>query len=89
MMNMALWILIGGAVGWLAHMYLGFDKRGPLGSAIIGALGAVVGGNLVAPMFNAGAAVPEAFTTAGMFFAAALAVAFLLISNFVHSRWGV
>jgi uncharacterized membrane protein YeaQ/YmgE (transglycosylase-associated protein family) len=84
-----MWILTGGAVGWLAYTYLGLDKRGMIGSAIIGALGGVVGGNLVAPMFNAGAAVPEALTTASVFFAAAVAVAFLLISNFVHKRWGV
>jgi len=88
-MNIALWILIGGAVGWLAYSYLGLDKRGMVGSVIIGGLGAVVGGNLVAPMFNAGAAVPDAFTTGGLFFAAALAVAFLLVSNFVHKHWGV
>ena len=86
---MAMWILTGGVVGWLGYTYLGFDKRGVIGAAIIGALGAVVGGQLVAPMFNVGAAVPEAFTTAGLFFAAAVAVAFLLISNFVHKRWGV
>ena len=88
-MNIALWILTGGAVGWLAFLYLGFDRRGMIGAVIIGALGAVVGGQLVAPMFAAGAAVPDAVTSAGLFFAASLAVAFLLISNFVHKRWGV
>jgi uncharacterized membrane protein YeaQ/YmgE (transglycosylase-associated protein family) len=88
-MNMALWILTGGAVGWLAFLYLGFDRRGMIGAVLIGALGAVVGGQLVAPMFTAGAAVPDALTSAGLFFAASLAVAFLLVSNFVHKRWGV
>jgi uncharacterized membrane protein YeaQ/YmgE (transglycosylase-associated protein family) len=70
-------------------LYLGFDRRGMLGAVLIGALGAVVGGQLVAPMFTAGAAVPDALTSAGLFFAASLAVAFLLVSNFVHKRWGV
>jgi uncharacterized membrane protein YeaQ/YmgE (transglycosylase-associated protein family) len=88
-MNIALWILIGGAVGWLAYSYLGFDKRGLMGSALIGALGGVVGGKLIAPMFNVGAAVPEAFTSAGLLFAAALAGAFLVISEVVYKRWGL
>jgi hypothetical protein len=60
-----------------------------IASAIIGAVGGVIGGKLVAPMFNAGAAVPDAFTTAGLFFAASLAVASLLISNFVYKHWGL
>ena len=88
-MNIALWILIGGAVGWLAYSYLGFDKRGLMGAALIGALGGVVGGKLIAPMFNVGAAVPEAFTSAGLLFAAALAGGFLVISEVVYKRWGL
>jgi uncharacterized membrane protein YeaQ/YmgE (transglycosylase-associated protein family) len=88
-MNIALWILIGGAVGWLAYSYLSFDKRGLMGSTLIGALGGVVGGKLIAPMFNVGAAVPEAFTSASLLFAAALAGAFLVISEVVYKRWGL
>ena len=88
-MNMAIWLLAGGVVGWLAYAYLGFDKRGLMGSVIIGALGGAVGGTFIAPMFNVGAAAPEAFTAAGVLFAAALAAAFLLISNFVYKRWGL
>ena len=88
-MAMALWILIGGAVGWLAYTHLRFDRRGMLGSAIIGALGGVVGGKFIAPMFNVGAAAPEAFTSAGLLFAATLAGAFLVISEIVYKRWGL
>ena len=88
-MNIALWILIGSAVGWLAYSYLGFDKRGLMGSVLIGALGGAVGGKLIAPMFNVGAAVPDAFTSAGLLFAAGLAGAFLVVSEIVHRRWGL
>ena len=88
-MNIALWILIGSVVGWLAYAYLGFDKRGLMGSVLIGALGGAVGGKLIAPMFNVGAAVPEALTSAGLLFAAAVAGVFLVISEIVYKRWGL
>ena len=88
-MNIALWILIGGAVGWLAYSHLGFNKRGVMGAVLIGALGGAVGGMLIAPMFNVGAAVPEAFTSAGLLFAAGLAGAFLVVSEIVYKRWGL
>jgi uncharacterized membrane protein YeaQ/YmgE (transglycosylase-associated protein family) len=88
-MNITLWVLIGSAVGWLAFSSLGFDKRGLMGSVLIGALGGLVGGKLIAPMFNVGAAVPEAFTSTGLFFAAALAGVFLVISEIVYKRWGL
>ena len=88
-MNIGLWLLAGGVVGWLAYAYLGFDKRGVMGSVLIGALGGAVGGMLIAPMFNVGAAAPDAFTSAGLLFAAALAGAFLVISEIVYKRWGL
>lgn len=88
-MNMLLWLLAGGAVGWLAYAYLGFDNRGVLGALIIGALGGAVGGQLIAPMFNVGAAAPEAFTAASLLFAAALAGAFLVIGEIIFRRWGL
>ena len=88
-MNVALWLFAGGAVGWLAYAYLGFDKRGLMGSVIIGALGGAVGGKLIAPMFNVGAAAPDAVTSAGLLFAAAVAAAFVVISEIVYRRWGL
>ena len=88
-MSIVLWLLAGGAVGWLAYAYLGFDKRGLLGAIIIGALGGAVGGKLIAPMFNVGAAAPDAVTSAGLLFAAGLAAAFLLIGEIIFRRWGL
>ena len=88
-MNVALWLFAGGAVGWLAYAYLGFDKRGLMGSVIIGALGGAVGGKLIAPMLNVGAAAPDAVTSAGLLFAGAVAAAFVVISEIVYRRWGL
>lgn len=88
-MNIALWLLAGAAVGWLAYAYLGFDKRGVMASIIIGALGGAVGGKFITPVFNVGAAAPDALTSSGLLFAAAMAGAFLVISEIVYKRWGL
>ena len=88
-MNIALWLLAGGVVGWVAYGYLGFNKRGPMAPILIGALGGAVGGRFITPMFSVGAAVPDALTSSGLLFAAAMAGAFLVISEIVYKRWGL
>jgi uncharacterized membrane protein YeaQ/YmgE (transglycosylase-associated protein family) len=88
-MNIAVWMLSGAIVGWLAYSVLGFNEaRGKMVSIVIGAIGGVVGGNLVAPMFAAAAA-PGDFSFFALVVAAAIAAAFLAIGNLVHNRWGV
>jgi uncharacterized membrane protein YeaQ/YmgE (transglycosylase-associated protein family) len=88
-MNIALWMLSGAIVGWLGYSVLGFNEaRGKMVSIVIGAIGGIVGGNLVAPMFTAAAA-PGDISFLALIFAAAVAAAFLAIGNLVHNRWGV
>ena len=88
-MNIAVWMLSGAIVGWLGYSVLGFNEaRGKMVSIVIGAIGGVVGGNLVAPLFTAVAA-PGDFGFPALLFAAAIAAVFLAIGNLVHNRWGV
>jgi uncharacterized membrane protein YeaQ/YmgE (transglycosylase-associated protein family) len=88
-MNIAVWMLAGAIVGWLGYSILGFNEaRGKMVSIVIGAIGGVVGGNLVAPMFGAAAA-PGGFSFLALVFAAAIAATFLAVGNLVHNRWGV
>jgi hypothetical protein len=58
-------------------------------SIIIGALGGLAGGKLIAPMFTAAEAVPGDFSFSALLFAGAVAAAFLAVGNLVHDRWGV
>lgn len=89
-MNIVMWVLAGGILGWAGCAYWGFNQeRGKIISMIIGAMGGFVGGKMIAPMFTAVAAVPDAFSISALFFAAAVAAAFLAVGNLVHSRWGV
>ena len=88
-MNIVVCMLAGGILGWVAYSVLGFNEaRGRMVSIIIGAMGGFFGGQMIAPMFSA---VPAAgdVSVAAVFFAAAVAAAFLAGSNLVHDRWGV
>lgn len=89
-MNIVIWMLAGGALGWVAHAYLGFNEgRGRMVAIVIGAVGGMIGGKLVAPMFGAAAAAVGDFSTMALIFAVAVAAVFLYVGNLVHERWGV
>jgi uncharacterized membrane protein YeaQ/YmgE (transglycosylase-associated protein family) len=88
-MNLVIWILAGALIGWLGYSYLHFNEaRGKMISIVIGTAGGVLGGKLLAPIFTAAPPTGE-FSLAALFFAAALAAAFLAAGNLVHNRWGI
>lgn len=88
-MNIAMWVLAGGILGWAGFTYFGFNQnRSVLVASLIGAAGGFIGGNLVAPLFLAAAA-PAAFSMPALFFAAAVAAGFVFVGNLVSDRWGV
>lgn len=89
-MNIVIWMLAGGALGWIGYSFLGFNEgRGKVVSIVIGGVGGIVGGKLIAPMFSSAAPVAGDFSVMALFFAAAVAAAFLAVGNLVHNRWGV
>jgi uncharacterized membrane protein YeaQ/YmgE (transglycosylase-associated protein family) len=88
-MNIAIWILAGGILGWVGYAFLGFNTaRAKMVPILIGAAGGFFGGKVIAPMFTA-VAVPVNFSMVALLFAAAVAAAFLAAGNFVYNRWGV
>jgi len=89
-MNIAMWVLAGGILGWAGFTYFGFNKeRSVVIASLIGAAGGFVGGSLVAPMFLAAATAPAAFSMPALFFAGAVAAGFVFLGNLVSDRWGV
>jgi len=89
-MNIVMWMLAGGVLGWVGYKFFDFNEgRGMMVSVIIGIVGGFFGGKIVAPMFTAAAAVPANFSLSALFFAAAVAAAFLAVGNLVYNRWGV
>jgi uncharacterized membrane protein YeaQ/YmgE (transglycosylase-associated protein family) len=89
-MNLFLWMMAGAVVGWLAFAVLSFNEtRGTWISALIGAIGGVVGGKVVAPVLVSAPLVPTDFSMAALLFATALAAVAVAAGNFVENRWGV
>jgi uncharacterized membrane protein YeaQ/YmgE (transglycosylase-associated protein family) len=89
-MNIFLWLLAGGILGWAGYKFWGFnEERGLIVSIVIGAAGGLLGGHVIAPVFLSAAAIPANFNSPALFFAAAFAAAFLFVGNTVHKMWGV
>lgn len=89
-MNIAIWILAGGVLGWASFAYLKVNERGGRVSAIIvGMFGAFFGGNVLAPMLGAVTDTPNDFSLFSLTIALASATAFLTISNLFSRRFGM
>ena len=91
MLNVALWGLAGGIIGWITYSFMNFNEnRGLMISVIIGTLGGFLGGNVLAPMFGAGATVnPGDFHPFRLVIAFASAAACLIIGNMLYKRFGI
>lgn len=54
-MGIILWLVIGGIIGWLASMAMKTDKQqGVMLNVVVGIVGAMIGGLLIAPLFGSG-----------------------------------
>ena len=89
-MNTLLWVLAGAALGWATFSYLGYSEgRGKFASMIIGAMGGVLGGKMIAPMLTAPAPVPADFSMSSLVIASLVAATLLVAANFVYQRWDI
>jgi len=54
-MNLLLWIVIGGVLGWLASLVMRTDaQQGLVLNVVVGIVGALLGGWLLSPLLGAG-----------------------------------
>ena len=89
-MNVAMWVLAGGLVGWIGYAYLKANEdRGLVISIIIGVVGGFFGGNVLAPMLGAVTDMPNNFNMFSMVVALASAAGCLGIGNLLSNRFGV
>jgi len=54
-MNIIIWLIIGGVVGWIASLIMRTDgQQGILLNIVVGIVGAFLGGLLLSPILGAG-----------------------------------
>ncbi len=82
-MNFILWIVIGGIIGWLASLVMRTDaQQGMLLNVIVGIIGALLGGWLLAPLFGTGTINQNDFSISSLLVSFLGAVVLLMIVNF-------
>ncbi|HET9644598.1 MAG TPA: GlsB/YeaQ/YmgE family stress response membrane protein [Burkholderiaceae bacterium] len=65
-MNLLVWLVVGGLVGWIAGLLLQSSGNGILINVVIGIVGSFIGGWLLGPMFHAGTINQHDFSLAGL-----------------------
>lgn len=87
-MNLVVWLLIGGLLGWGAsHLMRTDPEQGLFMNVVVGVVGALIGGWLIGPLFGTPGAENGAFTLTGVVVALLGAVLLLaLVSVFRRGR---
>lgn len=81
-MNILVWIVVGGVIGWLASMIMHTDgQQGILLNVVVGIVGAFVAGQILSPMLGVGTINQGQFSLGAMVVSLVGAVVLLGIIN--------
>lgn len=84
-MNILIWLIVGGVIGWIASLIVGTDaQQGILLNVIVGIVGALIGGWLISPMVGVGTINDGAFNLAALAVSLVGAVLLLVVVNLVR-----
>lgn len=84
-MNIIVWLVVGGLIGWVASIFIGTDGRqGLLLNVIVGIVGAVVGGWLLSGVFGSGSINEGDFSVSGLLVSFLGAVILLFVVKLVR-----
>ena len=82
MVNLLVWLILGGIVGWLASMVMRTDaQQGMFMNIVVGVVGAAVAGLLIAPMVGTGTINENNFSLSGLLVSFLGAVVLLGVVN--------
>ena len=85
MINFILWLIIGGIIGWLASLVMRTDaKQGIFLNIVVGIVGAMLGGWLIAPLFGGASINQGDFSISGLVISFIGAVILLAIVNLIR-----
>ena len=81
-MNLIIWLIVGGIVGWLASLVMRTDaQQGLILNIVVGIVGALVGGFLLSPLFGTSTINQGNFSIAGLGVSLLGAIILLAIVN--------
>jgi uncharacterized membrane protein YeaQ/YmgE (transglycosylase-associated protein family) len=86
-MNLILWLIVGGFIGWVASLIMRTDaEQGVILDVVVGIVGALIGGWFIAPVFSTGTINSNDFSVAGLLVSLVGAIILLGIVNLVRRR---
>jgi uncharacterized membrane protein YeaQ/YmgE (transglycosylase-associated protein family) len=84
-MNFIIWLIVGGLIGWVASMIMRTnDQQGAILNVVVGVVGSLLGGWLVAPLLGAATVNQNDFSVRGLLASLIGAVILLAIVNLVR-----
>ena len=84
-MNFIIWLVVGGLIGWVASMIMKTDaQQGVILNVVVGIVGSMLGGWLIAPMVGAGTINQGDFSIVGLLVSLVGAVILLAIVNLIR-----
>jgi len=84
-MNFIIWIVVGGILGWLASLVMRTDaQQGMLLNIVVGIVGALLGGWLLAPLFGTGTINQNDFSPGSLLVSFLGAVILLAVVNLLR-----
>jgi uncharacterized membrane protein YeaQ/YmgE (transglycosylase-associated protein family) len=86
-MNLIIWLVIGGLIGWIASMIMKTDaQQGVVLNVVVGIVGALLGGWLLSPLLGAGTINSSDFSVGGLAVSLLGAVILLAVVNLVRRK---
>jgi uncharacterized membrane protein YeaQ/YmgE (transglycosylase-associated protein family) len=83
--NVVIWLVVGGLVGWVASLLMRTDARqGVVMNVVVGIVGAFLGGWILSPLVGGGTINQADFSALGLLVSLGGAVGLLAIVNLVR-----
>jgi uncharacterized membrane protein YeaQ/YmgE (transglycosylase-associated protein family) len=84
-MGFIIWLIVGGVIGWLASIIMKTDaQQGIVLNIVVGIVGAVLGGWLLAPIFGTSTINQNSLSFGSIFVSLLGAIILLAIVNFIR-----
>ncbi|HET7527251.1 MAG TPA: GlsB/YeaQ/YmgE family stress response membrane protein [Burkholderiaceae bacterium] len=84
-MNLIIWLVVGGLIGWLASVVMKTDdQQGLILNVVVGIVGAMLGGWVISPLVGAGTINQNDFSMPALIVSFAGAAILLAVVNLVR-----